>query len=61
MERGFRTGAPEHVGVPRARAARLLEELPRGLRTLEPTEAYPVSRSAALEALADSTAAALKD
>jgi nicotinate phosphoribosyltransferase len=61
MQRGFRTGAPEHVRVPRVRCARLLDELPPGLRRLEPVEPYPVSRSPALEALAGRTASALTD
>jgi nicotinate phosphoribosyltransferase len=59
MERGFRVGAPEPLAVSRKRCRHLLEELPQGVRMLEPREAYQVSRSAALEALTDRTVAAL--
>jgi nicotinate phosphoribosyltransferase len=61
MARGLRTCAPEPIAATRARCARLLDELPRGVRMLEPREAYPVSRSAALEALTDRTVASLAD
>jgi len=59
VERGFRVGAPVGLAASRARCERMLAELPRGVRLLEPSEAYPVSRSAALEALTDETATAL--
>jgi nicotinate phosphoribosyltransferase len=60
MERGFRLGPP--VGLPSSRAlcARMVAELPQGVRTLEPREEYGVSRSALLEALTDRTVAALE-
>jgi nicotinate phosphoribosyltransferase len=59
LERGFRLGPP--IGLPssRARCERMLTELPEGVRPLEPREAYPVSRSAVLDALTDRTVAAL--
>jgi hypothetical protein len=59
MERGFRLGAPEALHVARARCARMLAELPPSLRALDAKAAFPVSRSVALEALTERTAAAL--
>ena len=59
VRRGLRTGRPENLEAIRARSQRMLDELPHGVRMLEPREAYPVSRSVALERLTDKTAAAL--
>jgi nicotinate phosphoribosyltransferase len=59
MQRGERLDPPESLDTIRTRCRRMLDELPQGVRMLEPREAYPVSRSAALEALTDRTVAAL--
>jgi len=59
MERGFRLRPPEALDASRARCARMVAELPHRLRAPDATPAYPVSRSAALEALTERTAAAL--
>jgi nicotinate phosphoribosyltransferase len=60
MERGFRLGAPASLPSSRSLCARMLADLPQGIRVLEPREAYPVSRSAMLEALTDRTVTALE-
>jgi nicotinate phosphoribosyltransferase len=59
MRHGRRTAPSEPLEAIRERCRRLLDELPHGTRMLEPREAYPVSRSEALETLTDRTAAAL--
>jgi nicotinate phosphoribosyltransferase len=59
MRAGSRVGPPESLETIRARCQKMLDELPHGVRMLEPREAYPVSRSPSLERLTDRTAAAL--
>jgi nicotinate phosphoribosyltransferase len=60
MERGLRLGPPAGLPAGRSLCARMLAELPQGVRMLEPREVYPVSRSAMLEALTDRTGSALE-
>lgn len=59
MRAGRRLTAPEPLEAARARCERLCDELPQGVRMLEPRETYPVSRSTALQALTERTAAAV--
>lgn len=61
MRGGRRLAPQESLDEIRARHQRLVGELPEGVRMLEPREAYPVSRSAALEALTEVTAASVGD
>jgi nicotinate phosphoribosyltransferase len=59
MEHGFRVRPPESLKAGRDRCARMLRELPPGVRELDASEGYPVARSGALDGLTGRTAAGL--
>jgi len=57
MRGGRRTSAKDPLAAMRQRHLSLVDTLPQGVRMLEPREAYPVSRSSALQELTEHTAA----
>jgi hypothetical protein len=57
MRGGQRTTPQKSLDEMRQRHLSLVDTLPQGVRMLEPREAYPVSRSTALQDLTEHTAA----